>query len=94
MSTTVINTKYEVIKETKYLRFIKLERPPTKKTDIILIDSISHNITLGRIMWHAPWRQYCFFPDNNTLWNVGCMEDVYEVMVILKEEKKEFNEKV
>jgi len=84
MSTIFTNTKFEIIKETKYLRFIKLERPPSKKTDIILIDSVSGNYTLGRIQWYAPWRQYCFFPYEETVWNTGCMEDVYEVINELK----------
>jgi len=93
MSTTFVNTRYEIIKETKYLRFIKLERPPSKKTDIILIDSVSGNYTLGRIEWFGRWRQYCFFPYEETVWNIGCMKEVYEVLEDLKN-KRNRNEKL
>ncbi len=78
----------KIIKETKYLRFIKLERPPNKKTDIIIIKSLSGGYILGRIQWFGRWRQYCFFAENNTIWNLGCMEDVYEVLCNLKAERK------
>jgi len=88
MSVTYVKTKYEVIKETKYLRFTKLERPPNKKTDTIIIESKSGGYILGRIQWFGRWRQYCFFAYNETIWNSGCLEDVNEVINELKEQKK------
>ena len=84
MSVRFVDTRYEIIKETKYLRFTKLERPSDKKTDIVIIDSISGGYTLGRIKWFPRWRQYCFFPEGETVWNKTCMEDVYEVIEELK----------
>lgn len=87
MSVTFVKTKYEIIKETKYLRFTKLERPPDKKTDIVTISSISGDYLLGRIAWFPRWRQYCFYPYNDTVWNKGCMENVYEVIEQLRQDK-------
>lgn len=31
---------------------------------------------IGQIKWYGPWRQYCFFPNSNTIWNAECLEDV------------------
>lgn len=89
MSITHVKTKYEVIKETRYLRFTKIERPPDKKTDTIIIENKSGNYILGRIKWFGRWRQYCFFAENETIWNSGCMEDVYDVLKDLKKQKNE-----
>lgn len=77
----------ELLKQTKYLKFYKLPRLKNKKTDIISIESISSGILLGHIQWYGQWRQYCFFPSNSTLWNSGCMEDVYEIIIDLKKER-------
>lgn len=86
--TSIIESKYVIIKETKYLRFTKLERDPNKKTDIIVIDSISGGYTLGNIQWFPRWRQYCFFPYSDTVWNKTCMKEVYDVIEELKAKKK------
>lgn len=94
MSVTYVKTKYEVIKETKYLRFTKLERPTKKKTDDVLITSISSGTILGFIRWYGPWRQYCFYPEGETIWNKGCLDDINEVMFKMnKEHHREKNEK-
>ena len=31
---------------------------------------------LGSIKYFPYWRQYCFFPDNETIWSAGCLKDV------------------
>jgi len=33
-------------------------------------------LKLGTVKWFSAWRQYCFFPSRDTVFNVGCMEDV------------------
>ena len=33
-------------------------------------------ITLGRIQWYSKWRQYCFFPCEDTIFNRDCMNDI------------------
>ena len=44
---------------------------------------------IGRIKWFSNWRQYCFFPDENTLYNSECMKDVSEFIDGLMQERKE-----
>ncbi len=31
---------------------------------------------LGEIKWNGAWRQYCFYPDNDTFWNSSCMQEI------------------
>ena len=77
----------EVIKETKYLLFtVNCVKGKTKVIDIV---NIHHHEVIGEIKWFPRWRQYCFFPIAETVWNKTCMEDVYEVINILMEERKE-----
>lgn len=76
----------EIIKETKYLVFALV---PTKgKTKSVDIINKHHEEVIGEIKWFGPWRQYCFFPYNNTLWNTTCITDVQEVIDELKKERE------
>jgi hypothetical protein len=81
-----------VIKETKYLRFI--DKEIRQKTKIIGVVNIHHDEEIGEIKWFSRWRQYCFYPSNNTIWNKTCMEDVHEVITDLMEERKYIKENV
>ena len=31
---------------------------------------------LGSIHWRGSWRQYCFFPEKDTIWSAGCMSGI------------------
>lgn len=57
---------------TKYLRFEQSPNPG-KKTGIWFVISQSSGDVLGRIAWYGAWRQYCFFPNNGTLYNTDCL---------------------
>lgn len=76
-----------IIKETKYLRFNKISSIH-KKTYIIHIINISSNRIIGIIKWYTAWRQYCFYPYPDTIWNKDCLESVNEVIISLMEERK------
>jgi len=75
-----------VIKETQYLFF---EEHPTKtKTKYITVVNRNSEDIIGEIKWYAPWRQYCFFPEFDTVWNMTCMDDVKEVIQKLMKDRK------
>ena len=59
---------------SKYLKFELLERKP--KTLVIDVISKLRSNRLGIIKWYGAWRQYAFFPENNTLFNIECMNDI------------------
>ena len=74
------------IKETEYLRFI--DKESRQITKIIGIVNIHHDEEIGEIRWFGKWRQYCFLPSPNTIWNTTCMEDVQTVIKELMNERK------
>ena len=78
----------EIIKTTKYLVLIKEDRPENKKTDTIIVSNIHHNLTIGYIKWYSKWRQYCFFPYGDTIWNIDCLEEINNLIKDLMNERK------
>lgn len=60
---------------SKYLEFHSLikEKPKTK---VIGIWSKKNGDGLGIIKWFGRWRQYAFFPENGTIFNVECLNDI------------------
>lgn len=36
----------------------------------------SGEVLLGEIKWHAPWRRYCFYPHNFTLFDRSCLAEL------------------
>ena len=78
------------LKITKYLKFdvIKDIRFGLGKTKTIFIINIHHDEVIGEIKWFSRWRQYCFFPNNSTIWNPHCLNDVSTVIKELMDERK------
>jgi len=70
----------------KYIDFNLVEY--TKKTQVYCIRSINTSIILGYIKWYGAWRQYCFLPEGNTVFSVGCLRDIWEFINDLMEEKR------
>jgi hypothetical protein len=58
---------------SKYLEFATIEE---KKTKIIGVWSKKNGDRLGLIKWFGRWRQYAFFPETETLFNVECLNDI------------------
>jgi hypothetical protein len=63
--TEVLATHIKFVEEHRYL-----------KTSRYAVYAIHDGAFLGQVMWHGPWRQYVFYPAENTLWSVGCLQDV------------------
>jgi len=59
---------------SKYLEFQLLEQKP--KTKVIEVLSKEHESSLGIIRWFNRWRQYAFFPESGTVFNVECLNDI------------------
>ena len=59
---------------SKYLNFSIIEKKP--KTKVVNVWSKKSREALGIIKWYGRWRQYAFFPDNNTLFNTECLNDI------------------
>lgn len=60
----------------KYIRVFD-DTPEGKKTKIYHLCSQKNELThLGQIKWYGPWRQYCFFPEDETVFNKTCLKDI------------------
>jgi hypothetical protein len=58
------------------------------KTKVVSVYNRSGGYELGQIRWHGPWRQYCFFPADDCIFNVGCLSTVQEYIESLMEDRK------
>lgn len=80
-------TGYEILtKPRDYIVLELAERKPA--TQVWNVVSIHHGDVLGVIKWFAPWRQYCFFPSPETIWNEGCIRDIQFYLSAVKEFRK------
>lgn len=70
---------------SKYIRFNLIEKKA--KTNVYSVVNISGKYPLGEIRWHPPWRQYCLFPYESTIWNKDCLDMVNGFIQKLMEER-------
>ena len=72
--------------EYKYIKFVQI--PQKTKTSIWNCNNKSGNYALGIVKWYPAWRQYCFFPCGNMVFNKGCLEDINYFITQLMDERK------
>jgi len=70
----------------KYIHFYLLESKG--KTKVYECRNNRSNSCLGLVKWYGPWRQYCFFPMGETVFNNGCLTDIQEFIKKLMNERK------
>ena len=71
---------------SEYMEFFKAGH--TGKTEIYDVLSKSSGGVLGHIKWYPAWRQYCFFPSPQCVFNNGCMSDIIGFIKGLMDERK------
>lgn len=62
----------------KYIQFDLVEQKP--KTSVWAVRNIKSQSIIGYIKWYCAWRQYCFFPETETLYSAGCLQDIINFM--------------
>ena len=70
------------------LEVAQLPKVEGRKTDRWLVQSKSQGSFLGSIGWFALWRQYCFFPNGNTVYNAGCLSDIQAFITARMKERR------
>ncbi len=70
---------------SEYLTFVNAAQPLGHKTKVVEVRSKNTNDALGIIKWWPAWRQYCFFPEEGTVWSIQCMDDVRNFVWNLKQ---------
>jgi len=79
MGEETMKTKYQ------YMNFEKEKRKSKKrKTDIWYCLNNKSHVWLATIKWYAPWRQYCFYPEPEMIFNRGCLEDILDFIEQLR----------
>jgi hypothetical protein len=71
----------------QWLSIAFLAKSKSCKTDIYQVIS-KEGILLGDIKWCARWRKYAFYPDNDTVFEQTCLNDIAEMLEILKQRRK------
>ena len=61
----------------EYIKFVDVDAP-TRKTRVVEVRSVSSDTLLGTIAWFGAWRQYTFWPQRETTFNVDCMKTIIE----------------
>lgn len=56
------------------LEFILKEKSKSGKTNIYVV--LSGEIELGKISFFGRWRKYCFYPNNDTLFDYLCLTEI------------------
>lgn len=70
--------------------FSILEVPQeNKKTDIYYIYPDSDtDILYGRIKWYNRWRKYCFYAEDNIIWDSKCLTELINFLDKLNKDHK------
>ena len=73
-----IESEYMIVTASKF----------TGKTWVYEVVAKKGLSVLGKISWWAPWRQYTFLPESNTIFSPGCLNDISTFIKTLMDERK------
>ncbi len=59
----------------KYLIFVQAPNPG-RKTSVWECRNKKSQTVLGHVKWYGAWRQYCYFPMVQAVYNAGCLDDI------------------
>jgi len=79
--------KGDMREETDHLIFDFVDF--TGKTHIIDVRNKHTGEHIGEIRWFGRWRKYCFFPNDNTVYDAKCLTDITNILIELMKEHKE-----
>ena len=79
---------------SKWIDFLKLNRPAERKTDVYQVVTKDGNTLLGMVSWYAPWRCYSFQPNSNCVFEHQCLKDIASFLDKLMLERKLEKQKI
>ena len=84
----------KTVEENQYIKIIDNGIFEPRKTHSYHIKNKRGNYHLGYIEWYSAWRQYCFMPNKETVWNKHCLETIISFLTeINTEHRKSWNQK-
>lgn len=72
----------------KWIDFVELNSDG-RKTKIFDVVNKEHVSSIGQVKWYGPWRQYSFFPKENTVYERQCLMDIAHFINQLMVERKQ-----
>ena len=70
---------------TEYMVFRQV--PTNGRTEYWEVVNIRSGGLLGTIHWYGAWRQYCFFPQGDCVFNATCLTHILGFIAKLKRER-------
>lgn len=67
---------YPIIKTMQWIYISERPMDKGRKTKIFLVKSLDGDNFLGLIKWYGAWRKYCFFPEEQTIFESVCLKDI------------------
>lgn len=71
----------------EYIEMNLLQMDVKKKTETYAVRNIRSQEVIGYIKWEGAWRQYCFYPEGQTIWSRSCLMDVQDFLCKLAYER-------
>lgn len=66
----------DIVTLNNYISAVYVGLSSSGKTSIWDIFNVQSDCHLGIVKWQAPWRQYCFYPVYETIFNEDCLSDI------------------
>jgi len=79
------------VKSYKHIEFFEGYRKPGMKTKVWVCMN-KNEVMLGVVRWYGPWRQYCFFPDKDTVFSKSCLDDIKDFVLVQQHTHKRLKE--
>ena len=74
---------------SEYINFVDVSHIyPKKKTKTWGVLKINSD-DLGTIKWCPQWRQYCFFPESETIFSENCLREISNFIVEHQNDRSE-----
>ena len=73
--------------ENKWMRFIEVDKPDRKTRVVACVNRRSGRL-IAYLAWYGPWRQYCLYPEPQTVFNTSCIESITAALKTLTEGRK------
>jgi hypothetical protein len=51
---------------------------PNQTTKVYEIKNKKNNVLIGYIRWYSPWRKFCLFPVNYSVYDTSCLNYINE----------------
>lgn len=59
-----------------YIDIVRDRSTATGRTSVFTVNVRGTRSPIGQIRWYWSWRKYAFFPNDNTVFDHGCLRDI------------------